>query len=508
MRPTSSLTVGLALSAAVLSADVAFAANRAIVIGIDEYDFVGDLGGAVNDAKLISSALKQFGVTSLEVFLNDEATYDTISTAWTKALDASEPGDTIILTYAGHGGQERDLDGDEASVDQPNDRTDETLILPAFNPQSETGSAEKIVDDELHTWFLAARDRNVQVVFVADSCYSGTVTRGGRARFLPELAGLVEDIDREPRPTVAQTEEETIENVVFLAGAREAEVVVEVEIDGRYHGALSYSFAKALEMLGDLDQDGVLGRDDLAEFLPRTAKSFNGSRYLPELLPSTGPDFPVLIPDLEFAGAGDVDLGPGGGEVKPPQDPNKLPIQSAPGTYWDRQTGNIVDPLGDVLGFAVPENRLAEVNDKFKLLGLAREGLLRNGMSLGVEIQGTPWHREIQGTTQFDIVIESVPAPYLTIFNLANNGEVQLVYPYEPSERAPLRPGQRVVLPSASGAPWGADDLIAVATTFEPTELWQNLNWAQPASVFVSGLTRLVANGDAHFGHFSLVTKE
>lgn len=485
------------------------AANYALVIGIDEYETQPDLGGAVNDAKLIARALSEFGVKDMRVLLDGDASYDALRSAWTEIVEKAQPGDTIILTYSGHGARLPDENGDEASASQPDDVTDEMLVLGGFDTQSEAALREKIVDDELHLWFLEAGEKGVQVVFLADSCFSGTVTRGGRARFLEGLMGVEEQADRKPVPLIAETEEETIDNVVFLAGSREAEPVIEVAIDGRYHGALSYSFARALSMDADLNDDGILGRDDLKHFIPRTAQSVNGSRHLPEINPSRGPDFPVLVPDSEYASAaGEIwPEGEGEGLTGAGADLNKFPLSNAPGTYWDRLTGNIHDPTGEIVGYNVDESYLEEVNDKFAILKLVREGMIRNGFEIDLLVDGEKWHREVREGQGVVISIGPLEKRYLTVFNLANNGEVQLLYPIDNEERGPASLGYVFKIDTIASPPFGSDELVAVVSDSEPTDLRQALKWALPANDFTPILNGLLARGGAAFGHVSLHTQ-
>lgn len=485
------------------------AANYALVVGVNDYDVQPDLGGAVNDAKLIAGALAEFGVADMIVLLDGAADYAALTAAWEALLAQAAPGDTLIFTYSGHGGRTEDLDGDEAGPSQPGDVHDETLILPGYDPQSAAGRGERLVDDELHHWFVAARDKGVQVVFLADSCHSGTVNRGGRARVLSDYMSLVQDAGRRPAPRDRETPEEQLDNVVFLAGAREAELVYEVEIEGRFHGALSYAFARALSLAGDLDGDGALGRDDLATFLPRTAKSFNGASYLPELVARGGADFVVLHPDPAAAAAMAAPAGPDGAVIDTAGlEAGRVYLAGAPGTYWEQATGNLVDAGGEVLGYAIPRNRLPQVEGKFAALALAREGLVRRGFDLGLRVDGAPWHRELSAGAAFEVVAGPLPHRYLTLFNLANNGEVQPIYPFTAAERAPTPPGTTVRFPAEVQPPFGADELVAVATATPPQALWEALQYLLPAGDLVPILARLLAQDGVAFAHHSLVTKE
>ncbi|MEM1360598.1 MAG: caspase family protein [Pseudomonadota bacterium] len=498
-----------ALCVAWAASSPVIAANYALVIGIDDYESIADLQGAKNDATLIAEALQTFGVSDLRVLLDQEATYDSIRSAWNDLLSKAQSGDTLIFTYSGHGARIADENGDEASRSQPDDVTDEMFVFSSYNEQTSEGKKEKLIDDELHQWFLAAGEKDVQVLFVADSCFSGTITRGGRARFFESLLGLGPDIRRKPLENMRETEEETIENVVFMAGSREAEPVLEVLIDNRYHGALSYSFARALSMAADLDQDGALSRDELSAFIPRTAQSFNGARHLPELSAVDGPDFAVLVPDetgwsdpnatWDYEGTAQAEL---------PQASTASALPSAPGASWDPETGNITDAMGETIAYGVDENRLTEVNDKFALLNLLREGVVQSGTDLSIIVEGAPWHRELTIGTGFQIQIGPLKRPYMTVFNLANNGEVQLVYPIDRTERRPLPLGETITFDAEASEPLGSDELIVILTDEEPADLRQALKWALPASEFSAIVTRLLAQGGASFGHFSIVTQD
>ena len=86
-------------------------------------------------------------------------------------MERARPGDTLVLTYAGHGGQEpARVAGSER------DGLDEVLLLGGFR-SSGPGTRERIPDDEFNRWFAEAGERKLRVIFVADSCHAGTLTR-------------------------------------------------------------------------------------------------------------------------------------------------------------------------------------------------------------------------------------------------------------------------------------------------------------------------------------------
>ena len=97
-----SLALGLLLAAPALG----HAANSsALVIGIDQYTAVASLDGATNDAQDITAAFSANGNTRVVKLTNREATKANIVNAWTTLLNEAQSGDTIFVTYAGHGAQ-------------------------------------------------------------------------------------------------------------------------------------------------------------------------------------------------------------------------------------------------------------------------------------------------------------------------------------------------------------------------------------------------------------------
>jgi len=85
------------------------------------------------------------------------------------------PGDFIFITYAGHGSQIPDVNGDEP------DGRDETWCL----------YDRMIVDDEIYAALSQFR-AGVRIFFVSDSCHSGSVVRvmmqAGLDRAIPLIA--------------------------------------------------------------------------------------------------------------------------------------------------------------------------------------------------------------------------------------------------------------------------------------------------------------------------------
>src|SRR6185369_9325866 len=88
-------------------------AKSALCIGINDYPGTGmDLQGCVNDAADWAEALgaRGFSVTRL---VDAQATKAAMAAAFARVIGAAESGDTVVITYSGHGTYVPDLDGDE-----------------------------------------------------------------------------------------------------------------------------------------------------------------------------------------------------------------------------------------------------------------------------------------------------------------------------------------------------------------------------------------------------------
>ena len=117
------------------------------------------LGGCHNDAQDMTriAAARGYQTTTL---LDRAATAVRLLDELRLASERLSSGDTLLLTYAGHGAQVRDEDADET------DGYDETWVL--FD--------RMLLDDELYTAISKFR-AGVRILMVSDSCHSGSVAR-------------------------------------------------------------------------------------------------------------------------------------------------------------------------------------------------------------------------------------------------------------------------------------------------------------------------------------------
>jgi hypothetical protein len=203
----------------------------------DQYDgWDGALGACEFDANDMRDIAAGQGFTP-EVLLTTAATSDAVLAAIGRAAHALGPGDTLLLTYSGHGGQVPDITGDEP------DKQDETWVL--YDRQ--------LLDDELYQLW-AGFQPGVRIAVLSDSCHSGTVTRemrergaipaDARARAMPENVehatyaahqdlydGINRSIPNDVRGQVKAT-------VLLISGCQDDQTSLDGDRNGAFTGAL------------------------------------------------------------------------------------------------------------------------------------------------------------------------------------------------------------------------------------------------------------------------------
>ena len=139
-------------------------AKTALCIGINDYPGTqNDLRGCVNDANDWATALAGRGFT-VSKLLDSQATKAAMVAAFQQLIGNAKSGDTVAITFSGHGTLAPDTSGDEI------DGYDEALC--PYDIQQ----GNVLLDDEIHQLF-GKRPEGVRLILLSDSCHSGTVTR-------------------------------------------------------------------------------------------------------------------------------------------------------------------------------------------------------------------------------------------------------------------------------------------------------------------------------------------
>jgi len=145
--------------------------RKALLIGINYFGQRGQLRGCINDVKNMSTYLNQHFNYKREdmVLLTDDQqnpmsqpTKANIIRAMHWLVKDAQPNDALFFHYSGHGGQTKDLDGDEE------DGYDEVIYPVDFR------NAGHIVDDEMHRIMVQPLKPGVRLTAIFDSCHSGS----------------------------------------------------------------------------------------------------------------------------------------------------------------------------------------------------------------------------------------------------------------------------------------------------------------------------------------------
>lgn len=198
--------------------------KKAICVGINNYPgTANDLNGCVNDANDWSSLLNTYGFET-NIILNEQATQNNILEAFENLITEAKNGDVVVFTYSGHGTSVMDTSGDE------NDSYDEALYV----------YDGPIIDDKFRA-ILTNSNKDVQIIVITDSCFSGTVTRivaldPAKPRYfktdtIPPTAVL------KKRFLSKSSEESMIE--LLLSGCSDSEYSYDAYINGRWNGAMT-----------------------------------------------------------------------------------------------------------------------------------------------------------------------------------------------------------------------------------------------------------------------------
>lgn len=261
-----------------VTAPAAHAKKIALLVGVGDYIYFrrpddtssklppGDLRGPTRDVVALKELLtKRFGFqeADIQVVLDQEATEENVRKALHNLAQRAEAGDVVLFYYSGHGSRRL-----ESNYQKPNERDeadgwDETLVCADDNrAQGGYRGCRQLVDDELDQVFRALRAKTDNVIFISDSCHSGTVSRDllpnlAQVKYLPpaeDEAGVGEE--RFVFVPTRQFREAGVAeegHATLLAACLDEEKASDAEFPGAgWHGALTYAL---LNVLGNAPAD-------------------------------------------------------------------------------------------------------------------------------------------------------------------------------------------------------------------------------------------------------------
>lgn len=268
--------------------------RRALFIGINYTGQQGELRGCINDVKNIKAFMtSNFRIDDMLTLTDDQSDPSKLPTranlleAFRWLRDGARSGDSLIMHYSGHGGSQKDEDGDEE------DGFDETLIPLDY------ATAGQIVDDEMHDVLVRGLPKGVRLTAIMDCCHSESILDLPYSYNINGDLEIVENNKNEGISKILSTgvrfafdgnkskaraslqqgfellkaggnggnsaaREKTIKtrstdaDVISFSGCKDSQTSADAQIGGEATGAMSYALIKSLKSDTHMNYTGLL----------------------------------------------------------------------------------------------------------------------------------------------------------------------------------------------------------------------------------------------------------
>jgi hypothetical protein len=482
-----------AWAAALLIASPAQAEIRALIVAVSQYVApISSLEGPPNDAAALKALLEGQGAKDIVSLRDGAATRSNIRGALQALGQRARPGDWVIFFYAGHGAQAKARDATEA------DGMDEFLALGGFQV-AKPDTEQFILDNDLRGWLVNFFPTSVNVLQIADACHSGTLNRAlpPTHRFKSRTAlsnPMAFSLPPGP-PDAAAIAPAGAEppNLVYVGAAQDNQFALEGPLprgDSPSRGLLTYALEGALKerrpngrLAADQDDDGRLSLAELASNLEVRTRELSSTRQWASAAVPANNERSVVFQPLKAPAAEEPPV-----QVKAADDeaadilagrgPWASIPRGQPDLTWSAKEGWVTDANGErVAERLTSAEALAGVIAKRRavrsLYAIADERRLK------VEIGPRPRGQLYRGGDSVDLAVRHRGAGgYLTAFNLAGDGTVQMLFPLagEGDDRLAQGEARVVMAKTKAAAPFGVDNVVAVVTPSAPTLLRAALN--------------------------------
>lgn len=485
---------------------VADAETRAVLVGVSKYRSanVPDLAGPIVDLAAMEALANKAGATDVSVLADAEVTRTSVEAALYATGKRSRPGDWILFYYSGHGAQA------QAGVKGTRDGDlDQFVPLPGFDPARQD-SEHFIVDKDFYTWLARYVPADVQILMVADTCHSGTLNRAVDPRafhFVQRIAlrdgeAAVRLVAR-PGPrfpaltpgTAESADRADLANLIFIGAAQDGQLALEAEVpvEGQpMRGVLTWSFEQAFTtmddkgagLLADLDGNGRLSVAELASYLDSEVRALTDERQQPRL--SYGSNAANIDLFTGISGSAlerarrnvaSIYVADAGGGF----DTSTLPWRRATAAdeadfVFDAKEGALVRRSGDVVARGIDSGAaLRSVAEKWAVIEDLRPFLNEAAARLEVSPLAPGSLYPPGSTIRLDLrqVGAAEATGYVTVFNLAANGTVQLLFPLVAADLSGQvgRTGTLALFDSVVVPPYGVDHVVALVTSTPPLGL-------------------------------------
>ena len=230
--------------------------KRAFLVGISHYDTAltgyqwNNING-VEDVNLLSPILKNQGFT-VSALIDEQATYQNITDQLSSFVNKTKKGDIVYLHFSTHGQPVEDINGDEE------DGWDEAIVPIDAYKQYRKGVYEgknHLLDDQLNAIVKKLRTKigfSGILYVVIDACHAGTSSRANDETVRGTKVGFTYN-NKVFKPSAQKKSHYMIEastkmsHVIFLEACRPDQVNMEIKVEGKRYGPLSYNIAQTLQ---------------------------------------------------------------------------------------------------------------------------------------------------------------------------------------------------------------------------------------------------------------------
>jgi caspase domain-containing protein len=457
---------------------------RALVIGIDAYQFVPPLRGAVADARDIESTLRSQGVRDVTALYDAAADRMTVMRTLDQLVQRSRSGDLVVLSIAGHGVQEPE----HIKGSQP-DGLDNVFVLAGFNPTTGAGTQQRIIGTEFNHVIKQFEAKGTYVLFVADACYGGGLAReiDPRAaemsyRQAPRYSLTVDNLQPISTPRDAFLSDIDFERTAFLAAVDRNTKAPEIRIPGvpGFRGALSYAVARAFEGAADENRDDRVSQDELFTYVRQMTYQLSDQR---QQVVTAGP-ISRDGSDAVFERTRGVVLldavRPGPPASAPPLGPVRIAvlgnqrdllanlearevrfevvgIKDNPDLIWDPASLDVLAGA-DVVARGIERADLASAIDRVAAVNGFKHLAAKGPQTVRILPDDKVHHRD----ARIDVQVSGIAQRSLLMFNIAGDGTVQALYPIGSDARVIAIPDYKFQV--RVGEPFGADQVVAISS--------------------------------------------
>ena len=511
-------------------------AVRSLIIGIDVYQHVRQLKGAVADALDIEKSLRSMGIGDVTTLINAGASRENIMQAIKDLVQRTGPNDLIVLSIAGHGAQEPEtVKGSEP------DGIENVFLLPGFELTAR-GSKQRILGSEFNHFIRQFESRGAKVLFVADTCHGGGLAReiDPRAeemsfRQVPTYTLLVDAL----KPVTDDQESLTdldLDKTTFLAAVDRNTKAPEIRIPGidGFRGALSYAVARAFEGSADDNHDGKVTLKELFANVRQVVYQLSDQRQ--NIVTKTSPGRPIdrdvvyqltrgitspgeILPKPGLQAPSDVQDGPAVPRAQAPirlaaldgrtgyfanLKPRDVMIEIVrpvdnPDLIWDPNSHDVI-AWGDVVAYKVDSSDLASVIDRTAAVRELKKISAKAPQLLRLTAGDEQHHND----DMVQVELSDVAQRSIVLVNVSADGTIQLLYPLGTDQNT----ASSFQISLRVREPFGADQVIAITSTDRLSELEQvvsELNRRRAPGALIKSMMRYMP-ADVRVGSIGIFT--